>query len=44
MLDKDGLFLDEIENMTHEWFGDGDITNTMRSKMMDIIQELRDWL
>ena len=44
MIDKDGLFLDNLEEVLHDAWMEGEVTNEFRNKMVETIQELRDWL
>lgn len=44
MIDKDGVFIDRLENDVWYAWKEGQITNEFRNKMVDVIQEVRDWL
>lgn len=43
-MDKDGLFLDRMENEVHDAWKAGEITNFLRSEMLNVISDVRDEL
>lgn len=43
-MDKDGLFLDNLDNEVHQAWKEGRITNTLRSLLLNEIQGIRDIL
>lgn len=44
MDDKDGDFLDAVEEALHESWMRGDVTNTFRNHFIETIKTERDWL
>ena len=43
-MDKDGEFLDQVEQMLHDAWMNGDVTNTFRDHFIDTLITERDWL
>jgi hypothetical protein len=44
VIDKDGVFLDHIEDFLHDEWMEGNVTNEFRDHFIKIIFEVRDWL